>query len=63
MRWDYKVVEFKEKSFFGGKLKLDALAVELTTHGRAGWELVSMMPLLVWWSEEGVVMTFKRPLN
>lgn len=41
MRWEYKVVDYKNNGWFSSASKLQK---ELTGYGEDGWELVSAVP-------------------
>jgi len=41
MKYEYKVVELKEKGFFLASFKLEDLESELNFQGEKGWELTS----------------------
>lgn len=41
-KWQYKIVQFSERSFFSGQLKADKVEEELNKLGNQGWELVSL---------------------
>ena len=45
MRWEYKTIKFKKRSFFSGSLDTDELNQEINALGRDGWELVSICPV------------------
>jgi hypothetical protein len=55
MRWEYKTLSFKKRSFFSGAIDAEALNQQLDALGREGWELVSVLG-----GHSGVVAVLKR---
>jgi hypothetical protein len=41
-KWEYKTLKFGAKGFFGGKVDVEELGVELNQLGERGWELISV---------------------
>ena len=60
MRWEYKTISFKKRSFFSGAIDVEALNQQLVGLGRDGWELVSICPGISMGVPSGVVAVFKR---
>ncbi len=60
MRWEYKTLKFKKRSFFSGALNADELNQELNTLGRDGWELVSVCPAIFMGASHGLIAVLKR---
>jgi len=60
MRWEYKTINFKKRSFFSGALNIEELNQQLDVLGRDGWELVSMCQGIFGSSSQGVIAVFKR---
>lgn len=59
MRWEYKTLSFKKRSFFSGTIDSEAFNQQLDALGREGWELVSICPNGLG-AASGVVAVFKR---
>jgi hypothetical protein len=57
MRWEYKTLSYKKRSFFSGAIDAEALNQQLD--GREGWELVSISPNGLG-TVSGVIAIFKR---
>lgn len=60
MRWEYKTLSFKKRSFFTGAVDADALNQQLDALGREGWELVSICPGSFFGAPSGVIAVLKR---
>lgn len=60
MRWEYKTINFKKRSFFSGALDTEELNQQLDALGRDGWELVSMCQSIFMRSPQGIIAVFKR---
>jgi hypothetical protein len=59
MRWEYKTLSYKKRSFFSGAIDAEALNQQLDALGRDGWELVSICPKGLG-TASGVIAVFKR---
>jgi hypothetical protein len=59
MRWEYKTLSFKKRSFFSGAIDAEVLNQQLDALGREGWELVSIYPNGLG-TASGVIAVFKR---
>ncbi len=59
MRWEYKTLSFKKRSFFSGTIDADAFTQQLDALGREGWELVSICPNALG-AVSGLVAVLKR---
>lgn len=60
MRWEYKTLSFKKRSFFSGSIDAEAFNQQLDALGRDGWELVSICPNSFMGAPSGVVAVLKR---
>jgi hypothetical protein len=60
MRWEYKTLSFKKRSFFSGAIKAEELNQQLDALGREGWELVSVCPNFTLGAPTGIVAILKR---
>lgn len=60
MRWEYKTVRFKKRSFFSGALDTEELNQQLDALGRDGWELVSLCPAMYMSTSQGLIAVLKR---
>lgn len=60
MRWEYKTLSFKKRSFFSGAIDTEAFNQQLDALGRDGWELVSICPNSFMGAPSGVVAVLKR---
>ena len=60
MRWEYKTITCKKRSFFSGALDAEALTQQLDGLGRDGWELVSICPGSFFGAPVGVIAVLKR---
>jgi hypothetical protein len=60
MRWEYKTIKCKKRSFFSGGIDIEAVDEMLNAMGRDGWELVSTCPDFFCATPSGVVLMFKR---
>ena len=60
MRWEYKTISFKKRSFFSGSINVDELNQQLDALGRDGWELVSICPSFCMGAPTGVIAALKR---
>jgi Domain of unknown function (DUF4177) len=58
--WEYKTLDYKERSFWTGTVKIDNLEAQLNELGRQGWELVSSAPLEYFRSTRSLTLIFKR---
>jgi len=63
IKFEYKVIELKEKGLFVTKFKLDDLEGHLNFEGDQGWELASSFATdLDNNGRKEVVLIFKRPI-
>ncbi|MEN0038352.1 MAG: DUF4177 domain-containing protein [Cellvibrio sp.] len=60
MRWEYKTLSFKKRSFFSGAIDVEAFNQQLDAYGREGWELVSVCPNTSMGAPSGLVAVLKR---
>ena len=59
-QWEYKTIDYKQTSFFGGSVKLEPLEEQLNELGRIGWELVSVVSNRRGSGAPGLVLVLKR---
>lgn len=59
-QWEYKTLDYKERAFLTGMIKIDNLEAQLNDLGRQGWELVSSAPLEYFKSTRSLTLIFKR---
>lgn len=60
MRWEYKTIKFKKRSFFSGALDAEELNQQLDALGGDGWELVSVCPAMYMSNSQGLIAVLKR---
>jgi len=60
MRWEYKTLSFKKRSFLSGAIDAESLNQQLDALGRDGWELVSVCPNSFMGAPSGIVAVLKR---
>lgn len=60
MRWEYKTIKFKKRSFFSGSLDTEELNQQINILGRDAWELVSLCPAMFMGAPQGVIAVLKR---
>lgn len=64
MKYEYKVIEMKEKGLFLAKFKLEDLENELNFQGERGWELTSTFAKNIGINrKEEVILIFKRAID
>jgi len=63
-KFEYKLIELKEKGLFLANFKLEDVEDELNFHGEQGWELCSSFAMdLDNNGKKEVVLIFKRPME
>lgn len=60
MRWEYKTIKCKKRSFLSGGIDVEALDEKINSMARDGWELADMCPYYCWGTPYGMVLVFKR---
>jgi len=63
MRWEYKVIEFKKRSAWSGKVQIQELQSELDNLGRQGWELIQASLVSAQAFGQSPMLILKRPLQ
>ena len=57
MRWEYKAINFCNRSFFTGTINADMLEKQLNDLGRENWEVVSVSQSQM----QKLLIVLKRP--
>ncbi len=63
-RFEYKVVTFDTKGFFGGNVEVDQIVYQLNLLGEEGWEMISCTSTnKSYGASKSIVCFFKRRLD
>ena len=63
MKWEYKTIEFKQRSFLSGNFSFDELNNKCNSLGRDGWELVQTSQPRSAAFGQSMLLIFKRAMQ